>query len=305
MTLMKLNKRKLKTNHHLNHHLVIVLEINILLGNDPNPGNAKCQNLRATIQNQRNPVVVNDDPGPVIVPRTEGQETRNPVKDGLDLVNVAAKTGNVPDHDLEITENPDQDLGKGIEIENNVQDLDPGTEEENVQDQNQRKDQIVVNVHQDQNRGKEPTVVSVPDQNQRKGNAPDQETENVRDPDLETENDQDHVIGDVDHQGLNRKNVVINVIENVPIAQDQKIENPNSPHHLGQENATDVMILLLLILQRHLLQVQTENKSWHKLLRVSYHSPILNCFFYDFKNHIYIKKLQFHFLFSFFPFQHV
>ena len=248
MKLMKLNKRKLKIDHHLKHHLVLVLEINILLGNDPNPGNAKCQNLRATIQNQRNPVVVNDDPGPVIVPRTEdvlhpGLGKRNPVNDGPDLVNVAEKTGN--DHDLETRENQDQD--RGIEIENNVQDLDPGTEAENVRDQNQGKDQ----------------TGNVPDQNQGKRNDPDQETENVRDPDPETENDQDHVIGDVDHQGLNRKNVVINVIENVPIAQDQKIENPNSPHHhLGQENATDVMILLLLILQRHLLQVQTENKSW-------------------------------------------
>merc|ERR1712150_341942 len=134
----------------------------------------------------------------------------------------------------------DQDLGK--EIENNVQDLDPGTEAENVRDQNQGKDQ----------------TGNVPDQNQGKRNDPDQETENGL----------DHVIGDVD-QGLNQKNVVINVIENVPIAQDQKIENRNS-HHLGQRNAIDVMILLLLILLHH-LQVQTENKSW-QLLRVSYHS---------------------------------
>ena len=248
MKLLKLNKRRLKTVP-LKRHLVLVLEINV--GSDPNPGSVKCQNQRVITQNQRNPV--NDDPGPVIASRTEnvlgpGQGKRNRVNDGPDLVNVEAKTGNVPDP--ETTENPDQDLGK--EIENNVQDLDPGTEAENVRDQNQGKDQ----------------TGNVPDQNQGKRNDPDQETENVRDPDLETENGLDHVIGDVD-QGLNQKNVVINVIENVPIAQDQKIENRNS-HHLGQRNAVDVMILLLLILLHH-LQVQTENKSW-QLLRVSYHS---------------------------------
>ena len=65
------------------------------------------------------------------------------------------------------------------------------------------------------------------------------------------------------------------MIENVPIAQDQKIENRNSRrhHHLGQGNAIDVMILLLPILLRlHRLQVQTENKFWQTSMRVSYHS---------------------------------
>ena len=252
-----MNKRSLLKIDHLKHRpVVLILEINVA-GSDPNPGNVKCQNPKAvaTTQNQRNPV--NDDQGPVNVSRKGDAPdpsqgiTINLVNDDPDLVIVVEeKIGNVPD--LEITtENLDPDL----EIENNVLDLDPETEAENVQDQNQEIDQIV----------------SVPDQNQEKGS--DQETEN--DHVLETENGLDHVIGDVD-QGLNQKNVVvINVIENVPIAQDQKIENRNSRrhHHLGQGNAIDVMILLLpILLLLHRLQVQTENKFWQTSMRVSYHS---------------------------------
>ena len=259
MQLLKMNKRSLLKIDHLKHHpVVLILEINVA-GSDPNPGNVKCQNPKAvaTTQNQRNPV--NEDLDPVNVSRKgdapdPSQEiTINLVNDDPDLVIVVEeKIGNVPD--LEITtENLDPDL----EIENNVPDLDPETEAENVQDQNQEIDQIV----------------SVPDQNQEKGSDPDQETEN--DHVLETENGLDHVIGDVD-QGLNQKNVVvINVIENVPIAQDQKIENRNSRrhHHLGQGNAIDVMILLLpILLLLHRLQVQTENKFWQTSMRVSYHS---------------------------------
>ena len=266
MQLLKMNKRSLLKIDHLKHHpVVLILEINVA-GSDPNPGNVKCQNPKAvaTTQNQRNPV--NEDLDPVNVSRKgdapdPSQEiTINLVNDDPDLVIVVEeKIGNVPD--LEITtENLDPDL----EIENNVLDLDPETEAENVQDQNQEIDQIV----------------SVPDQNQEKGSDPDQETEN--DHVLETENGLDHVIGDVD-QGLNQKNVVvINVIENVPIAQDQKIENRNSRrhHHLGQGNAIDVMILLLPILLRlHRLQVQTENKFWQTSTRVSYHSDPQLLFF--------------------------